>query len=95
MYSFTTRDLIKKSSYQVENTAEQHYRLLNTLKLIDHDGYLYCFCQKYFGPQEEFGSAPCHLCLISNFLTIILNFWIEINLILGNWVFISLDYLVF
>ena len=47
MYSFTARDLFKESVYEVENTAEQHYRLLNTLKLIDHDGYLYCFCKKF------------------------------------------------
>ena len=53
---------LKKSFYEVENKAEQHYRLLNTLKLIDHNSYLYCFCKKYISPEEQFGSALCSLC---------------------------------
>ena len=42
MYSFTSIQFFKKSFYAVENTAEQHYRLLNTLESINHNGYLYC-----------------------------------------------------
>ena len=53
---------LKKSFYEVENKAKQHYRLLNTLKLIDHNSYLYYFCKKYFSPEEQFGSALCPLC---------------------------------
>ena len=68
MYSFTSRQFFFKKFYAVENTAEQHYGLLNILELISHNGYLYCFCKKYFGPHKEFGSALCPLCRMTYFL---------------------------
>ena len=57
MYSFDRRQSFRKSFYAIENTVELHYRLLNTLNLIVDNGYLYCFCNKYKGPREEFGSG--------------------------------------
>ena len=62
MYSFNSWHVFLKSFYAVENIAEQHYRLPNALELINHNGYLYCFCEKYFGPHEEFENALCPLC---------------------------------
>ena len=62
---------------------------------IPYDGYLYYFCNKYFGLDETFGSALCPLFRIPIFLTTILNFWTKINLILGNRICISLSCLIF
>ena len=56
MYSFDSMLSFRKSFYAIENAAELHYRLLNTLNLIIHNAYLYCFCNKNGGPREEFGS---------------------------------------
>ena len=69
MYSFECRQSFRKSFYAIENTAELHYRLLNASDFTVHNGYLYCFCNKYEGPPEEFGSDQfCPLCRIPIFL---------------------------
>ena len=69
MYSFDSWQSFRKSFYAIENAAELHYRLLNTLNLIVLNGYLYCFCNKYEGPPEEFGSDQfCPLCRAPIFL---------------------------
>ena len=69
MYSFDSTQSFRKSFYAIENTADQHHRLLNTLELINHNGYFYCFFKKYFGPQEEFRSALRPLCQIPLFFS--------------------------
>ena len=69
MYSFDSRQTFRKSFYAIENTAELHYRLLNASDFTVHNGYLYCFCNKYEGPPEEFGSDQfCPLCRVPIFL---------------------------
>ena len=73
---------------QIQLTSTVDYRR-------PYDGYLYYFCNKYFGLDEMFGSALCPLFRIPIFLTTILNFWTKINLILGNRICISLSCLIF
>ena len=96
MYSFDSRQTFRKSFYAIENTAELHYRLLNTLNLVVHNCYLYCFCSKYEGPREEFGSDQfCPLCRTPIFKKTLMNFWIKINSILVLWVIICFDWMSF
>ena len=97
MYLFDSKESPRKKFYAIENTAGLHDRLLNTLNLIVHNGYLYHFSNKYEGPLEEFGSDEFSpLCKIPiNLKKTLMNLWIEINSVLVFWVIICFDCLSF
>ena len=55
----------EKEITEFKNCKDLHYFLMNILNLILHNGYFYCFCEKFGGPNTEFsGKKMCALCLI-------------------------------
>lgn len=61
----------EKKLYHYENMEELHYILLNIMLLIIHNGWFYCFCNKYQGCELNYncGQRLCPFCRIPDYLT--------------------------
>ena len=60
----------EKKLYHYESVEDLHYKLLNIMLLIVHNGYHYCFCNKYRGCKLDYnrGRLLCPLCQIPVYL---------------------------
>ena len=62
-YEIMTEEEFKKQMMGFKAPTEIHFFLLNVLNLILHNGWYYCFCEKFYGPALVGGSQKqCTMC---------------------------------
>ena len=76
--SYADLATFEKKLFHDENVQELHYKFLNVMLLITHNGFFYCFCDKFHGCELNYNQEQrhCPLCWIPTYLT---NFEEEIN----------------
>ena len=61
----------EKKLYGYKSIEDLHYKLLNIMQLIIHNGWFYCFCNKYQGCEFDYNRVRrlCALCRMPDYLS--------------------------